>query len=184
MSSLLLHHNIAPSALTRPVSAQDATMVHHLYQQTPQYLDIVAMRLPSVAEIAQDLHTAEQDTLRHTELVLCPQNEAAPWDFIDSYSQRVIVGYLDYKIDYPQEKEVVINLLLIPEALQGKRWGSRTMQDFETRLEGHYHHILASVYGRNEAAARFWKRLGYHHALDAQPIVDWYGKDVAISEQV
>lgn len=185
MSSLLIN-NIAPSTLTRSASAKDAHLVQHLYAQAPSYTATVTMKVPSVAEIYQDLYTAQQDSLRHTELVLCPAAEhwRIPSGFattsLDPESQRLIVGYLDYKVDYPQEHEVMINLLLIPEPLQGQGWGTRVMRSLEQRLaSNHYRHVLASVYGRNAAATRFWQRLGYHHALDARPIMDWYGKDIA-----
>lgn len=184
MSSLLAH-NITPSAFTRPAVAKDAKYVQHLYAQAPSYTTKVAMKVPSVAEVYQDLYTAQQDSLRYTELVLCPIDEqwgipsAVASEAWDTQSQRPIIGYLDYKVDYPQEKEVMINLLLIPEPLQGQGWGTRVMQELELRLAGQYRHVLASVYGRNPATTRFWQRLGYHHALDAQPVMDWYGKDIA-----
>lgn len=184
MSSLLTR-NITPSAFTRPANAKDAKQVQRLYAQAPSYTANVTMKVPSVAEVYQDLYTAQQDSLRHTELVLCPTAEH--WripshvaaESHDPESQRLIIGYLDYKVDYPQEQEVMINLLLIPEPLQGQGWGTRIMQELELRLANQYRHILASVYGRNPATTRFWQRLGYHHALDAQPIMDWYGKDIA-----
>jgi hypothetical protein len=50
------------------------------------------------------------------------------------------------------------------------------MRDLETRLQGKVRRVLASVYGQNLRAKRFWASLGYSFAIDAKPVLDWYAK--------
>jgi len=39
--------------------------------------------------------------------------------------------------------------------------------------------VLASIYGQNPGARRFWEALGYAFAIDAKPVLDWYAKQLA-----
>jgi hypothetical protein len=50
--------------------------------------------------------------------------------------------------------------------------------DLEQRLRGQVRRVLASIYGQNPRAERFWGSLGYHFAIDAKPVLDWYAKEL------
>ncbi len=163
---------------TRSASSKDAELVHSVYVQTPQYFDIIAIEMPTLTEVKGELEAAQRDSCRHTELILaCPE---LPFEsgIVDSQSKRQVLGFLDYKINYPETKDVTVNLLMVSGNLQAKGIGQTVMADLEQRLEGRTRRVLASIYGRNTAATRFWKRMGYHFAIDAQPILDWYAKEL------
>ena len=38
--------------------------------------------------------------------------------------------------------------------------------------------MLASIYGDNPRARKFWERLGYQFAIDAKPLLVWYAKEL------
>ena len=163
---------------TRSASCNDAELVHSVYIQTPQYFDIIAIEMPTLKEVKGELEAAQRDSCRHTELILaCPE---LPFEsgIVDPQSKRQVLGFLDYKINYPEVKDVTVNLLMVSGNLQAKGIGQRVMADLEQRLEGRSRRVLASIYGRNTGATRFWKRMGYHFEIDAQPILDWYAKEL------
>ena len=163
---------------TRSTSSKDAELVHSIYVQTPQYFDIIAIEMPTVTEVKGELEAAEQDSCRHTELILSCADLPYESGIIDPESQRQVLGFLDYKRNYPGTKDVTVNLLMIAGSLQAKGIGQKVMAELEQRLEGRTKRVLASIYGRNMGATRFWKRMGYHFAIDAQPILDWYAKEL------
>jgi GNAT superfamily N-acetyltransferase len=170
----------SPGALTRPADAADAYLVHRLYEKTPGYFDVISIPIPTLAEVKTDLDTAARDARRRTELVLLPAHERAPraTDLDDPASGRQVVGYLDYKLDYPDSGDATVNLLLIDGSLQGRGFGSRCVRDLERRLHGRVRRVLASIYGQNPGARRFWEALGYAFAIDAKPVLDWYAKQL------
>jgi len=171
----------SPGALTRPADASDASLVHRLYEKTPGYFDVISIPIPTLAEVKTDLDTAVRDARRRTELVLLPPSERVPRDtgLEDPVSGRQVVGYLDYKLDYPDAGDATVNLLLIEGDLQGRGFGSRCVRDLEKRLGGRVRRVLASIYGQNPGARRFWEGLGYAFAIDAKPVLDWYAKQLA-----
>ena len=97
----------------------------------------------------------------------------------DPVSGLELGGYLDYKLDYPEPGDATVNLLLIPPWLQNRGIGAACERDLEQRLDGRARRLLASIYGKNPRARRFWERLGYRFAIDAKPILDWYAKQLA-----
>lgn len=171
----------SPGALTRPASNADAPLVHRLYEKTPGYFEVISIPVPTLAEVKTDLDTAARDARRHTELVLLPGRAQAPADaaLVDPVSGRQVVGYLDYKLDYPEAGDATVNLLLIAGDLQSRGLGRRCVRDLEQRLSGRARRVLASIYGQNPRARRFWEGLGYAFAIDAKPILDWYAKRLA-----
>ncbi len=156
-----------PRGYTRPADVEDAQTVYDIYCQTPSYFEkVISIPGPTLAEVTRELEVAAQDPRRFVELVLEPST-ATP------------VGYLDYKLDYPEAGDATVNLLLIPEPLQNRGHGRYCIRDLERRLSGRATRILASIYGENERAKRFWTSLGYTFAIDAKPVLDWYAKDLA-----
>jgi len=170
----------SPGALTRPADASDAALVHRLYSKTPGYFEVISIPVPTLAEVRTDLETAARDPRRVTELLLLPPQQQAPRDdtLTDPVSGRRVVGYLDYKLDYPDAGDATVNLLLVGSDVQSRGIGSRCVRDLEVRLRGRSHRILASIYGRNPGARRFWEGLGYAFAIDAKPVLDWYAKSL------
>ena len=88
------------------------------------------------------------------------------------------VGFLDYKLDYPEPGDATVNLLLIPEAIQSRGYGRRSIGLLEAGLQGRARRVLASIYGSNARAKRFWRGLGYRFAIDARPVLEWYAKEL------
>lgn len=171
----------SPGALTRPAEASDANLVHRLYEKTPSYFDVISIPVPTLAEVKTDLETAARDPRRFTELVLRPPRRQVPPDdaLIDPRSGRQVVGYLDYKLDYPVAGDATVNLLLVEGDVQGRGIGSTCVRDLEGRLRGRVRRVLASIYGQNPRARHFWESLGYAFAIDAKPVLDWYAKKLA-----
>lgn len=170
----------SPSALTRPADSSDAALIHRLYQKTPGYFDIISIPIPTLAEVKTDLETVARDARRHAELVLAPTNARLPHDALlsDPVTGRQVVGYLDYKLDYPETGDATVNLLLIEGSAQSQGVGGRCIADLEARLTGRSKRVLASIYGQNPRARSFWERRGYSFAIDAKPILDWYAKEL------
>jgi len=180
---------------TRAAGADDAELVHGLYAATPQYFDVISIPVPTVAEVRTDLETAAADPRRRVELVLLP--EGAPPSAHDHGAAAgsasvgtagdpardpttgwVLAGYLDYKLDYPDPGDATVNLLLVRGGLQSRGIGAACARDLEARLQGRARRVLASIYGENPRARRFWENLGYVFAIDARPILDWYAKQL------
>lgn len=148
---------------TQPATFQDAERVYRIYCGAPKYFDILSAPLPTLPEVERELEAAAQDPKRCTELLL-EGNDA--------------VGFLDYKLDYPDLGDATVNLILIPEALQNRGYGRRAMTLLEQNLQGRSKRVLASIYGSNARAKRFWRSLGYRFAIDARPILEWYAKEL------
>lgn len=164
---------------TRKVRANhlpDVELVHGIYQHSPQYFEQISMAAPTAAEIETDIAIAAQDERRSVELVLVDwQLDNVPQDPVTGLR---VAGYLDYTLDYPNAGDATVNLLLIRADLQSRGIGRACASDLETRLAGQARRLLASIYGSNPRARQFWQRLGYHFAIDARPMVEWYGKDL------
>ncbi|MDA0700684.1 MAG: GNAT family N-acetyltransferase [bacterium] len=163
---------------TRRVDVDDAELVHALYLATPSYFDVISIPVPSMAEVRTEIAAAQGDERRHIELVLADPEPRWPGLTQDPRSGRLIVGYLDYKLDYPEPGDATVNLLLIHGAVQSLGLGGRVVPDLERRLKGAARRVLASIYGRNPSARRFWERLGYSFAMDARPVLEWYAKEL------
>jgi GNAT superfamily N-acetyltransferase len=164
--------------LTRPVDVDDAGLVHDLYLATPSYFDMISIPVPTAAEVRTEIAAAQGDDRRHVELMLGVAGMERPDVGRDPESGRPIVGYLDYKLDYPEEGDATVNLLLVHAALQTRGLGAWAVGDLERRLATRARRVLASIYGRNPAARRFWESLGYRFAIDAGPVLEWYAKEL------
>lgn len=169
---------------TRAATVDDAPLVHDLYAATPGYFEIISIPVPTVEEVATDLATALADPRRHVEIVLSGDAETGSRALAsgcrnDPVTGDPVVGYLDYKLDYPELGDATVNLLLVRPGLQSFGIGSACAQDLEARLAGRSRRLLASIYGENPSAKRFWERLGYHFAIDAKPLLEWYAKQLA-----
>ena len=163
---------------TREAHPPDAPLVHRIYLATPAYFEIISIPIPTLAEVSTDLATAADDPRRHAELVLIerPPDSGVEPTILDPATGRHVVGYLDYKLDYPEEGDATVNLLLVLPSVQGRGIGGACARDLERRLEGRSRRMLASIYGDNPRARRFWERLGFSFAIDAKPVLDWYAK--------
>lgn len=173
---------LSHDAVTRPASVEDAALVHALYLATPGYFDIISIPIPTLDEVRTDLDTAARDPRRYTELILLPadalQADGPTEEPVDPVTGRAVAGYLDYKLSYPEKDDATVNLLLVHGGLQCRGVGRRCVTDLEARLRGRAGRVLASIYGQNPRAKRFWQSLGYHFAIDAKPILDWYAKEL------
>ena len=156
----------APSVTFRPVGPDDAAAVHEIYCAAPTYFDVLSIPLPTVLEVRTELETAAADPRRRTELVLLRDGPTEPR----------VAGYLDVTLGYLEPEDATVNLLLVREDLQGRGIGSEAIRRLEERLVGRVGRVLASVYGRNPRAQRFWRSLGYAFAIDAAPVLEWYAK--------
>jgi len=162
----------------RTATAADASIVHALYVNNPQYFDTISIPIPTQDEVATELSAAERDERRVIELVCVPEIAGIELDedLRDATSDRWVVGYLDYKLDYPEVGDATVNLLLVHQSARDRGLGRTVVQRLEGRLTGRAKRLLASIYGRNVGARRFWEGLGYRYAIDARPVVEWYGK--------
>lgn len=183
----------AVHTIVRSATLNDAELVHQLYLRSPRYFERLSAPVPTVSEVARELEIALADPCRHVELILSEDeglvdtaaltnqpssklsSKSAPQSR-RSQPRRYVVGYLDYKFDFPEKGDATVNLLLVGEPWQRNGYGARAMRDLETRLQGSVRRVLASVYGQNLHAKRFWASLGYSFAIDAKPVLDWYAK--------
>ena len=106
---------------SRFASPEDAFLVHQLYSETPHYFDIISIPMPTLGEVHQELDLVRHDNRRHAELLL----SRAVGDIPDPKSGQNVVGYLDYKLAYPQTGDAMVNLLLISGKLQSRGLASR-----------------------------------------------------------
>jgi len=182
LASPLSEAQRTPKVRTRPADETDAQIIHSLYRATPGYFEIISIPIPTLEEVRTDLATTAADPRRQVELVLTaegpssapPEGPAAALE--DPVTGLQVAGYLDYKLDYPEQGDATVNLLLIVPWLQSQGIGAACERDLEQRLNGRTRRLLASIYGSNPRARRFWERLGYSFAIDAKPILDWYAK--------
>lgn len=144
-----------------PVSADSAPIVHSLYLSCPTYIALIGGDTPTLNDIERDLETLRHDTRRQ---VLLLRHEDH------------VVGFLDYKVAYPDLHSAAISLLLIDESLQGRGLGKAAVKQLEALLNGRMHRLYAVVYGNNQQAKRFWERLGFYHLRDSGPTLSWYLK--------
>ena len=152
----------------RSADRSDAALVHALYRATPAYFDIISIPVPTLAEVSTELAAAERDPRRSTELVIDrlfdvrrgAGDEAADAGNVPPRDPRTggrVVGYLDYTLNYPERGDATVNLLLVHGGLQSRGYGRKVVTDLERRLRGRAVRLLASIYGRNPRAERFWK---------------------------
>jgi GNAT superfamily N-acetyltransferase len=144
-----------------PVQHDDAVALQALYASSPRYFQTIAADIPTLDDVQRELESALPDSRRQLEFV------------VDGETR---IGYLDLKFDYPQSRDVTVNLLLIAESHQRRGIGALVMRDLEQRLHGRAHKVLAGVFGENPGAALFWEGLGYHFSVDARPVLSWYAK--------
>ena len=166
------------SLLTQPATLTDAKLVHQIYLQTPCYFDAIAIEMPTLGEVEDELGIATKDPLRYVELVVGEQQSNLKTNIIHAKTGKEVLGYLDYKLDYPDKGDATINLLMISAKVQRNGLGKQVIKDLEKRLSGQVRRVLASIYGENLAAKAFWRSLNYHFAIDAKPILDWYAKEL------
>jgi ribosomal protein S18 acetylase RimI-like enzyme len=166
---------------TREARPEDAPLVHTVYRSSPAYFEAISIPVPTLAEVTTDLITAAGDPRRHVELVLVDAQAAADVEpkVEDPDTGRLVVGYLDYKLDYPEAGDATVNLLLVLPGAQSRGIGGACARDLERRLVGRSRRMLASIFGDNPRARRFWERLGFSFAIDAKPHLDWYAKTLA-----
>ena len=166
------------TGLVRAATPDDAPLVYRLYRETPDYFRIISIPMPTLEEVERELEAAQSDPRRCTELVLDRSGRVD--GLFDPASGEQVVGYLDYKLHYPEQGDVMVNLLLILGRLQNSGLGKQCVRDLEARLGCEAQRVLASIYGQNSRAQHFWKSLGYSFAIDAQPVLDWYAKELVV----
>lgn len=144
-----------------PVGTDSASVVHSLYLNCPTYIALIGGDMPTLNDIQRELETLRHDTRRQA-LLLKHEDH--------------VVGFLDYKVAYPDLHSATISLLLIDESLQGRGLGKAAVEQLETLLRDRMDRLYAVVYGNNEQAKRFWERVGFEHLRDSGPTLSWYLK--------
>jgi RimJ/RimL family protein N-acetyltransferase len=147
----------------RRVQPASAPEIHHLYLKSPTYFHLIGMEAPSLADVERELAALEHDSRRRVSLL---------------EHDGEVVGYLDYKLPYPEEGAATISLLLIREDLQGQGLGGRALGELEAQIKGQVGRLFAVVYGDNPVARRFWLRQGFTHLRDGGPSLSWYVKEL------
>lgn len=147
----------------RRVQPASAPEIHRLYLNSPTYFHLIGMEVPTLSDVERELGVLEQDPRRRVSLL---EHEGE------------VVGYLDYKLPYPEEGAATISLLLIREDLQGQGLGARVLSELESQIKGQVGRLFAVVYGDNPVARRFWLRQGFAHLRDGGPSLSWYVKEL------
>jgi GNAT superfamily N-acetyltransferase len=145
-----------------PASVDHAAAVHDLYTRCPAYIDLIGGGMPTLTDITRELETLTPDPRRQA-LLLLQDNQ--------------VVGFLDYKLAYPDLHSATISLLLIDEALQNQGLGQQAIAQLEGLIKGRVETLYAAVYGNNHKARMFWQHRGFSHIRDGGPTVSWYRKD-------
>ncbi|GIW24846.1 GNAT family N-acetyltransferase [Meiothermus sp.] len=144
-----------------PVTVDSAPVVHSLYLSCPTYIALIGGDTPTLNDIQRELETLRHDTRRQALLL---------------QQDGQVVGFLDYKVAYPDLHSATISLLLIEESLQGRGLGKAAVERLEALLRGRMDRLYAVVYGNNDQAKRFWERVGFEHLRDSGPTLSWYMK--------
>lgn len=171
----------APGVSLRPTGPDDTERVHALYLSVPGYFDVLNAPVPSAEEVRTELEAAAGDPRRRTELILLHDDPSPATPDPDPHTGAWVAGYLDVTLDYIEKGDATVNLLLVRTDLQRRGIGAACMRALEERLQGRATRVLASVYGSNPAARRFWHQLGYRFAIDAAPVLAWYAKRIVPS---
>lgn len=174
-----MHYDASP-IITRPCTPTDAVLVYEVYTQTPEYFQNIAIEMPSQAEVEVELGAAALDPARHVEIILTNDENLKHTGIVDHQTGYSVIGYLDYKLNYPENCDATVNLLMISGKVQSRGLGQHVVIDLERRLkmQKSARRILASIYGSNRRAIHFWESLNYRFAVDAKPILDWYAKTI------
>ena len=151
----------AQEVLLRPISAADAPLIRKVYQASPGYFERIAMAVPDLADVEREVEAILSDPNRRAYLI---------------YDGEEPVGYLDYKLHYPQPQDAIVTLILITEDHRNRGYGRRAVADLEAMLHHEVERLFAAVYGDNPAAVAFWESLGYRFLKDGAPSVSWYYK--------
>lgn len=151
------------------VDPGSAPEIHLLYQKSPTYFRLIGMEIPTLGDVEREVEALAHDPQRRCCLVAAPMHK----------EERQIVGYLDYKLHYPEPSAATISLLLIDEEHQGRGLGSLALEHLESLLSGDLRRLYAVVYGNNLAAQRFWEARGFRHFKDGGPSLRWYVKELA-----
>lgn len=147
----------------RPLTLEDAPLVHALYRESPAYFALIGMEIPALEDVVREISALAQDPRRRACLI---QAHGEP------------VGYLDYKLHYPEEDAATLSLLLIRENLQGNGLGQAALAHLEEALAGSVRRLYAVVYGQNPRARRFFQAQGYRFVKDGGPPLAWYAKEL------
>ncbi|AFV77072.1 GNAT family N-acetyltransferase [Thermus oshimai] len=137
---------------------EEAPLVHQVYRGSPGYFTLIGMELPTLEDVLQDLNTLAQDPRRRAFLL---------------FQGPEPLGYLDYKLHYPEEGDATLSLLLIREDHQGQGLGQRALAHLVEGLAG-MERLYAVVYGNNPRAKAFFLAQGFRYVKDGGPAIQWY----------
>ncbi|AEV17027.1 hypothetical protein TCCBUS3UF1_19890 [Thermus sp. CCB_US3_UF1] len=146
----------------RRVLPEDAPLLHGLFGRSPSYFALIGAEPPSLEDVARDLATLEKDPRRRAFFLL-----------LDAEA----VGYLDYKLHYPEPQDATLSLLLIREDRQGQGLGRRALAHLVANLAG-VERLYAVVYGHNPQAKGFFLSQGFRHVKDGGPPLSWYVREL------
>ncbi|GGN03618.1 N-acetyltransferase [Thermus composti] len=146
----------------RPVLLQDAPLLHELYLACPGYFTLIGMEPPGLEDVVRDLVTLQNDPRRRAFLIL---------------EEDEVVGYVDYKLHYPEAQDATLSLLLIREDRQGQGLGRRALAHLMGHLAG-AERLYAVVYGNNPRAKAFFQGQGFRHVKDGGPALSWYVREL------
>ncbi len=152
----------ALSLSLRPASPEDAPVLHGLFLKSPGYFALIGMEPPTLEDVLQDLHTLTKDPRRRAFLL---------------FLEEEAVGYLDYKLHYPEARDATLSLLLIREDHQGQGLGQRALRHLLDHLVG-VERLYAVVYGHNPRAKAFFRSQGFRHVKDGGPTLSWYVREL------
>ena len=133
------------------LTQDEEPQVEALLQRCADYLDLVAGMEPS-RELARDLLTA-----------LPPGKEREDKMLLGVFAEAgELVGLLDVVRNYPEPAVWFLGLLLLEPAQRGQGLGEKLYGAFERWAQTlGAKEIRLSVAEQNEAAFRFWQRLGF-----------------------
>lgn len=145
------------------VTAGTASTIHELYKDCPSYFQLIGMGVPDLLDVERELEALGMDPYRRAHLLEV---------------EGEVLGYVDYKMAYPETDSATISLLLIKESRQGQGLGKLAARGLEAELSGKVSQLYAVVYGNNQKARGFWQSLGYTHLRDGGPSLGWYSKSL------
>ncbi len=145
----------------QPVAAGDAPLIQQVYQASPKHFERIAMEMPGLADVEREVEAILSDPNRRAYLIL---HDGRP------------VGYLDYKLHYPEAADATVTLILIAEPYRGRGFARQAVADLEAMLQHDVGRLFAAVYGDNPGAEAFWRKLGYRFLKSGAPSVRWYYK--------
>lgn len=148
------------------LSCEDVSVVYQLFQEANDYL----LNGSTEYDLARiQVVNTEMSSRLQAEFIMPSEGSSLVKGLGDDYRfyrrgqvSQPILGYLDYKSEYPSSEDVTINVFLIPRAIRALGIEQTLWTEIEKKFKNlGAKRILASVYWGHRETQLFWQGLGF-----------------------